>query len=131
MTSRGNEWSWHVDLDRRVSWLRLKGDVTAAAILAAKRDLAADARFDPSFGLIVDARRAQQVSFTRAQAQAIVVSSPISAAAPRAIVATTILAAAMAHAYRAVRGEMTGIDSVRVCGTLREARDWVREQVVC
>jgi hypothetical protein len=55
MTSRGNEWSWHVDPDRRVSWLRLKGDVTAAAILAAKRDLAADARFDPSFALIVDA----------------------------------------------------------------------------
>ena len=103
----------------------MSGLITATDIMAAQDRLASDTRFDPAFPLIVDLRGASELPLTWLQARSIALRSPVYAVAPRALVAHTILGAAMAHAYRAVRATLTGADVVRVCGSMDEAHGWL------
>jgi len=128
MLSSGCEWSWDVDVAGRVSSVKVSGVVTAADAYAAQHSLAAHPGFDPSFALLLDLSLASDLPLTWAQARTIVSQSPIALRAPRAIVANTIVSAAMAHAFRALRDDMTGTDVVRVCRSMREAREWLNAQ---
>jgi hypothetical protein len=103
----------------------MSGIITAADIMAAQDRLASDARFNPIFGLIVDLSQASDLPLTWLQTRAIALRSPVSAVAPRAFVAQTIVGAAMAHAYRAVRTSLIGADVVHICRSMDEARGWV------
>jgi hypothetical protein len=125
MGSQSSEWSWDVDAESRVSSLRMSGVVTATDVFAAQDDLAAHERFNPAYAFILDLSLATELPLSHGDAQAIVLHSPIGVHAPRAIVATTIVSAAMAHAYRAVRAEITGLDVVHVCHSMHDARKWV------
>jgi hypothetical protein len=51
--------------------------------------------------------------------------SPVYAVAPRAFVAHTIVGAAMAYAYRAVRMTLTGTDVVHIFTSMEEAHVWL------
>ncbi|HKB10525.1 MAG TPA: hypothetical protein VKD69_07720 [Vicinamibacterales bacterium] len=125
MASRSSRWSWNICPERRVSVVAMAGIVTWTDALDAQDDLAADRRFDPSFGLIVDLRLVSQLLLTVAEAKTIVRHSPVALQAPRAFVATTIATAAIAHACRAVRTRTTGTDVVLVCGSRLDALEWV------
>jgi len=122
------EWSWDVDVDGRVSSVKVAGVVTAADVYAAQHSLATQRGFDPSFALLLDLSLASDLPLSWGQARTIVMHSPVALRAPRAIVANTIVTAAMAHAFRALRDDMTGTDVVRVCRSLREAREWIDAQ---
>jgi hypothetical protein len=73
-------------------------------------------------------RNASDLPLTWLQTRSIALRSPVFAAAPRAFVAHTIVAAAVAHAYRAVRATLTGTGVVHVCGSMDEARGWLTAQ---
>jgi hypothetical protein len=125
MVGPGSEWWWDVDVDCGVCSLTIAGVVTAIDILAAQRDLAADQRFDTSYALILDWRMASELRLTWADTRAIVMHHPVLCGSRRALVARTVLGAAMAHAYCAVCEEITESGVVHVCATMREAREWV------
>jgi hypothetical protein len=125
MLNRGSEWSWDVDAESRVSSVKLSGVVTVTDVLAAQHDLAAHCRFDPSFALILDLSLASDLLLTFDDTRTIVARSPIALRAPRAIVANTVVSAAMAHAFRAARVDLTGTDVVRVCRSVLEAQRWL------
>ena len=125
MANRGSEWTWAVDPQSRVSSVKVCGVLTATDIFAVQHDLATHPRFDPAYALILDLSLASDVVLTWAESRTIIDRSPIRLSAPRAIVANTIVGAAMAHAFRALRDDLTGTDVVRVCRSLREAHEWV------
>jgi hypothetical protein len=125
MATRDGEWSVDADAECRVSWMTMAGIVTASDILAAQRQLAAHDRFDPSFALVVDLRMAHDLPLSWLDAQTIVRNSPVVPRAPQAVVAGTIVGAAIGHAYGALHFEMTGAQTVRVCRSLGEACGWL------
>jgi len=125
MQNRSGEWSCDIDTASGVSSIVMSGVITATDIMSAQDRLAGDLRFDPTFPLIVDLRRALDLPLTWLQARSIALRSPVYAVAPRAFVAHTIVGAAMAHAYGAVRATLTGADVVHVCGSMDEARGWL------
>jgi hypothetical protein len=125
MGTHTSEWSWEVDTRHGFSAVKLAGVVTARDILSAQRDLAAHGRFDPSFGLVVDLSEVSDVSLTWSETRTIVACSPVALHSPRVIVAKTIVNVAMAHAFRAVREDITGTDVVRLCESMLEAREWL------
>jgi hypothetical protein len=125
MENRAGDWSCEVDTLSGVSSILMSGVVTATDIMAAQDRLAADTCFDPTFPLIVDLTCASAVPLTWLQARSIALRSPVYAVAPRAFVARTIIGAAIAHAYRAVRASLTGADVVHICGSMDEARGWL------
>jgi hypothetical protein len=125
MENRVGDWSCDVDTSSGVSSILMSGVITATDIMAAQDRLAGDTRFDPTFPLIVDLTCASSLPLTWLQARSIALRSPVYAAAPRAFVARTIVGAAMAHAYRAVRATLSGADVVHICGSMDEARGWL------
>ena len=122
------EWSWSVDADCRVNAVKMSGVITATDILAAQHQLAAHASFNPSFALIVDLTMAADILLTAGEMRSIVTRSPVAVHAPCAIVATSIVGTAMAHAYRAMRQRETGTDVAYVCASMREAHQWISAQ---
>ena len=125
MENRAGDWSCAVDTSSGVSSILMSGVITAADIMAAQDRLASDTRFDPTFPLIVDLNRASDLTLTWLQARSIALRSPVYAVAPRAFVAQTIVGAATAHAYRAVRATLTGAGAVHVCRSMDEAHGWL------
>jgi hypothetical protein len=125
MENRAGDWVCDVDTASGVSSIWMSGLVTATDVMAAQDRLAADTRFDPTFPLIVDLRQASDLPLTWLQTRTIALRSPVYATAPRAFVAHTIVGAAMAHAYRAVRSTLTGADVVHICGSMHEAQGWL------
>jgi len=125
MANHTGEWLCDVDTASGVSSISMSGLVTATDIMASQDSLAADTRFDPTFPLIVDLRQASDLPLTWLQARSIALRSPVYAVAPRAFVAHTIVGAAMAYAYRAVRMTLTGADVVHVFGSMDEAHGWL------
>jgi hypothetical protein len=125
MVNRASAWSLEVDPDLRVCSMEMSGVVTAPDIFAAQTALAAHTRFDPSFGLIVDLNLVTELPLTWVSARMIVKRSPVALNAPRAFVATTITATAMAYAYRALRERITVTRVVHVCRSMGEAREWI------
>lgn len=125
MENRAGDWSCNVDTASGISSILMSGLITATDIMAAQDRLASDMCFDPTFPLIVDLRQTSDLPLTWLQARSIALRSPVYAVAPRAFVAHTILGAAMAHAYRAVRATLTGTDVVHVCGSMDEAHGWL------
>jgi hypothetical protein len=116
MANHASDWLCEVDTASGVSSISMSGLITATDIMASQDRLAADTRFDPTFPLIVDLRQASEVPLTWLQARSIALRSPVYAAAPRAFVAHTVVGAAMAYAYRAVRMTLTGADVVHIFG---------------
>jgi hypothetical protein len=116
---------WEVDSAARIAWITMAGVVTEEDLLDAHEQVAADRRFDAGFALILDLRRARSLPFTWAAAQRLAKGIPVSARAPQAIVASTVLSAAFAHAYAAMCARLTGMQRIRVCRSLREAHTWV------
>ena len=125
MENRAGDWSCDVDTSSGVSSILMSGVITAADIMASQDRLACDTRFDPTFPLIVDLSHTLELPLTWLQARSIAMRSPVYAVAPRAFVANTIVSAAMAHAYRAVRAAVTGAGIVQVCKSMDEAHGWV------
>ena len=123
--NRAGDWSCDVDTAAGVSSILMSGLITATDIMAAQDRLAGDTRFDPTFPLIVDLRHASDLPLTWLQARSIALRSPVYAVAPRAFVAHTIVGAAMAYAYRAVRATLTGADVVHVFGSMDQAHGWL------
>jgi len=112
--NRAGDWSCDVDTSAGVSSIVMSGLITASDIMASQDRLGSDTRFDPTFPLIVDLRQTSELPLTWLQARSIALRSPVYAVAPRAFVANTIVSAAMAHAYRAVRAALTGTGVVQV-----------------
>jgi hypothetical protein len=106
----------------------MSGVITATDISAAQHHLAAHPSFNPSFALIVDLTTAADIPVTIDEMRAVVTRSPVAVHAPRAIVAKSIISAAMAHAYCAMRRRVTGTDVAHVCGSMREAHQWISTQ---
>jgi hypothetical protein len=125
MRNCASEWSWSVDADCGLSIVKMAGVITANDIVAAQHHLAAHASFNPSFALIVDLTLAAELPLTAGDMRTVITSSPVALHAPRAIVAKTIVSAAMAHAYCAMRRRVTGTDVAHVCASLREAHQWI------
>src|SRR3954451_1331404 len=125
MENRSGEWSCDVDTASGVSSIVMSGVITATDIMSAQDRLAGDLRFDPTFPLIVDLRHALDLPLTWLQARSIALWSPVYAVAPRAFVAHTIVGAAIAHGYRAVRATLPGAAGVATCGSVEEARGWL------
>jgi hypothetical protein len=119
------DWSCDVDAERHVSWMRMSGTVTVLDVIEAQKSLAAHPRFNPLFPLVVDLRGTCDLPLTRAQVRRIIAESPVALSSPRVIVAESILTAAVAHAYRALRADLTHTHVVRICRA-QEARDWLR-----
>jgi hypothetical protein len=126
MASAATEWQCEIDVENGISYVRMSGTVTAGDMLEAQHELAAHHRFDPSYALVLDLRRARHLPLTWGQARAIALRSPIAPFVPRAIVANTIVSASIACAYRDLRADITGEHVVRVCRTLGEAHRWLR-----
>ena len=125
MEHRASDWSCDVDTSSGISSILMSGLITATDIMAAQDRLASDTRFDPTFPLIVDLRHASDLPLTWLQARSIALRSPVYAVAPRAFVANTIVGAAMAHAYRAVRATLTITGVVHVCRSMDEAHGFL------
>jgi hypothetical protein len=103
----------------------MSGVITATEIFAAQQHLAAHPSFNPSFALIVDLTMAADIALTTGEMRAVITRSPVSIFAPRAIVAKSIVSAAMAHAYCAMRQRVTGTDVAHVCASVPEAHQWI------
>jgi hypothetical protein len=125
MVNRVSEWSWAVDAEAGVNSVRMSGVITSADILSALGDLAAHKSFDPSFGLVLDFSLASDLQLTAVDAQTIVRHHPAALSAPHAVVGKSVIGAALAHAYCAVCDRLTGTGVVHVCGSMREAREWL------
>src|SRR5205823_1667155 len=120
MENRASAWSLEVDPNLRVSSMTMSGIVGAAEIFAAQAALGADARFDPSFALIVDLSLVTELPLTWVNARTVVTRSPVAVDSPRVFVANTITCTAMAYAYRAMRNRITLTSVVDVCRSMRE-----------
>lgn len=114
-----------VDPTCRVNYLRMSGVVTFADLSAAQRALADDDAFDPTFGVLVDLRAAEEVRLTWQEMQILVVASAVAPTSRRAILVGSPGVLGMARLYQSMREHETAVDVVRACQTMDEAIAWL------
>jgi hypothetical protein len=109
----------------RVSYLVMTGIVNGDTLVTAQRALTHAADFDPTFGLVLDMRAADDIQLTRKEMRQVALLSPLDPSARLAILVRGDGAYGIARLYEIVRESQRGTAVVEVCRTVDEAARWL------